>query len=548
MSQFKHLLEAFLFWEKQIPNADFLRLYHQGKLEVISYREAGNQIRKIVSFIDQQELKPKSKIGILSKNCPHWVMADLAIMMSGHISVPLYPTLKDQSLVPILTHSECQLVFVGKLDDFSSQKNALKNILVIGTEKYGISGNITWEHLLREQEPCKGIKERDPKELVSIIYTSGTTGSPKGVMHSFENFYNAVYNLSHIIILPENPRLFSYLPLSHIAERIGLEMNCILLGGSLTFPESIDTFADNLEQCQPDLFFAVPRIYAKFREKILEKIPQNRLNFILNLPLINRLIRKKLRAKLGLSKAKYIASGAAPLSVNILRWYKRMGIEIIQAYGMTEDCIISHCNLPGRNKIGTVGQFTYGAKAKLSEIGEICVFNNCLTLGYYKDPEATKALFDEDGYLKTGDVGEYDHEGYLTITGRAKDQFKTDKGKYISPGPIELELSKNDDIEQVCIVGMGIPHPIMLVVPSAKGKLKTRDELNQSLLNSILDINPTLEKHEKIEKAVVMKEDWTIDNGLMTPTLKIKRSQVEKIHLPMYRNWFEADEKVIYEA
>jgi len=230
-----------------------------------------------------------------------------------------------------------------------------------------------------------------------------------------------------------------------------------------------------------------------------------------------------------------------------MKWYKKLDIEILQLYGMTEDCAVSHGNLPERNKLGTVGKFTHGVHGKLSDIGEICIKNNCLLVGYYKNPEETAAVFDDDGYLKTGDIGEYDHDGYLTITGRAKDQFKTDKGKYISPAPMELKLSKNTDIEQVCIVGMGIPQPIVLVIPSAQGKAKTETELSESLLQSLLDINPTLEKHEKIEKAVIMKEDWSIENGLMTPTLKIKRSQVEKIHMPMYRSWFDAEERVLFE-
>jgi len=302
-----------------------------------------------------------------------------------------------------------------------------------------------------------------------------------------------------------------------------------------------------LEATQPDLFFAVPRIYAKFQEKILEGLPQKKLNIILNIPFLNSIFKRKLKSKLGLSKAKYVASGAAPLSVSIMKWYKKIGIEIIQAYGMTEDCIISHCNLPGANKIGTVGKFTYGATAKLSDIDEICVKNDCLLLGYYKNPEETAKVFDNDGYLKTGDIGEYDHDGFLTITGRAKDQFKTDKGKYISPAPIELAISKNKDIEQVCIVGMGIPQPIMLIIPSVLGKNKSRTDLNSSLLQSILEVNAHLEKHEKIEKAVIMKEDWTVENGLVTPTLKIKRSRVEKIHMSMYRSWFDAEERILYE-
>jgi long-chain acyl-CoA synthetase len=214
---------------------------------------------------------------------------------------------------------------------------------------------------------------------------------------------------------------------------------------------------------------------------------------------------------------------------------------------MTEDCVISHLNLPGANRIGSVGKTTYGAVAKLSPEGEICVRNDSLMLGYYKLPEETADVFDAEGYLKTGDVGEYDHEGYLFITGRAKDQFKTDKGKYISPAPIELQLSRNPNIGQVCLVGMGIPQPIMLIILSEEGRKKSKEEISESLLNSMLELNPGLEKHEKIEKAVVMKEDWTVENGLLTPTLKIKRSRVEKIHMPMYKAWFESEDRVIFE-
>lgn len=547
MTTFKSPLHAFIHWEKTCPEKDFLRQHHNGGIDVYSFKESGDQIRRIAKAIKDKNLEPQSKIALLSKNCAHWVMADIAIMMSGHISVPIYPTLQGDTIKLILDHSESKLLIVGKLDAYETQKSGFADLPLISVEKYGINESETWESLVDKHEPLDAITYNPPSDLISIIYTSGTTGNPKGVMHSIESFANAAYNLNQDLALELHPRFFSFLPLSHIAERIGLEMNAMMLGGTLTFSESLDSFAANLEDTQPDLFFAVPRIYSKFQEKILEGLPQKRLSMLLNIPFLNNFLRKKIKVKLGLSKAKYIASGAAPLSVSIMNWYLKLGIEIIQAYGMTEDCIVSHCNLPGRNKIGTVGKFTHGADSKLSEIGEICVKNNCLMLGYYKEPEETAKMFDKEGYLKTGDIGEYDHDGYLTITGRAKDQFKTDKGKYISPAPIELELSKNLDIEQVCVVGMGIPQPIMLVIPSETGKTKTYAELCESLLQSILQINPSLEKHEKIEKAVIMKENWTVDNGLMTPTLKIKRSQLEKIHMHMYRSWFDDNDRVLRE-
>ena len=547
MTKTNSLLQDFLHWEKACPEKDFLRQHFNGKLEVLSYGEAGDQIRRVAKAIVDKKLPGKSKIALMSNNCAHWIMCDLAIIMAGHISVPIYPSLNAGSVKLILKHSESKLLFAGKLENYEDKKSGFHNVPIIGIEKYGISSSETWESLVDQNERLENIKFKAPDDLITIIYTSGTTGNPKGVMHSVANFSNGVRNLFHDLKLSDHPRFFSYLPLAHIAERIGLENGAILKGGSITFPESLDTFAANLEETQPELFFAVPRIWAKFQEKILEGLPQKKLNIILNIPFLNSLFKKKLKTKLGLSNAKYIVSGAAPLSVGIMKWYKRLDIEILQLYGMTEDCAVSHGNLPERNKLGTVGKFTHGAHAKLSDTGEICVKNNCLLVGYYKDPEETAAVFDADGYLKTGDIGEYDHDGYLTITGRAKDQFKTDKGKYISPAPMELKLSKNSDIEQVCIVGMGIPQPIVLVIPSAQGKAKTQTELSESLLQSLLDINPTLEKHEKIEKAVIMKEDWSIENGLMTPTLKIKRSQVEKIHMPMYRSWFDAEERVLYE-
>jgi long-chain acyl-CoA synthetase len=214
---------------------------------------------------------------------------------------------------------------------------------------------------------------------------------------------------------------------------------------------------------------------------------------------------------------------------------------------MTEDCILSHYNLVGQNKFGSVGKTLPGVQAKLSPEGEIRIKSAVLMKGYYKEPELTAEVFDEEGYLKTGDIGEYDHDGYLFITGRVKDQFKTDKGKYISPSPIELELSKNNDIEQICLVGMGIPQPIALVITSETARAKDKAEVEAGFIDTMEQVNSHLEKHERVEKVVVMKEDWSVDNGLLTPTLKVKRNQVEKIHSAMYKDWFEREEKVIYE-
>jgi len=547
MIKFDSPLAAFEHWEKNTPDMLFLRQHINGKLISYTFKESGDEIRRIVTAINAYNLPPQSNIALLSKNCAHWVLADLAIIMSNNVSIPIYPTFQANSIKYVLEHSESKAIILGKLDDFESQKSAIPDIPVISVELYGIKEGNTWEDLVTKNEPLQVMPTLDPSNLITIIYTSGTTGKPKGVVHTIGSFTNASNTFLENLSLPEHPRFFSYLPLSHIAERAGIEMGGIFRGASITFSDTLTTFSNDLEATQPHVFFAVPRIWAKFQEKILIGMPQKKLNNLLRLPIIGSIIKKKIKKKLGLSEAILIYSGAAPIASNLLRWYEKLDIIVLQGYGMTEDCILSHSNTPEENKIGTVGKIANGVKTKLSPEGEICIMNDCLMKEYYKNPEETAEAFDESGYLKTGDIGEYDHDGYLTITGRAKDQFKTDKGKYISPAPIELELSKCPDIEQVCIVGMGIPQPILLVIPSEEGKNKNKEELNSCLINAIKEINPSLEKHEKIAKVVIMQEDWTVENGLMTPTLKIKRSQVEKIHMPMYKSWFDAEEKVIYE-
>ena len=382
---------------------------------------------------------------------------------------------------------------------------------------------------------------------MTIIYTSGTTGRPKGVMHTAGNFDTVLQVAIKDLKLPFRPVMFSYLPLSHVAERMGIEFNGIYNGATISFAESIENFAKNVEEVQPHVFFAVPRLWGKFREGILKKIPQSKLNILLAIPGVNTFIKKSIRKKLGLSRASHIYSAAAPISVSLLKWFRRLDITIIQALGMTEDCVYAHFERPFENKIGSVGKPLTGLQVKLSPEGELRVKSVSNTKGYYKEPELTAELFDEDGYLKTGDLCEYDHDGFLFVIGRLKDQFKTDKGKYISPTPIETRLLANTDIEQTCVVGMGIPQPIALVTLSDIGKTKTKEQINESLAQSLKEINPALEHFEQMEKIVVMKENWTIDNGLLTPTLRVKRNQVEKIHQPFYPEWFHRSELIVWE-
>ncbi|WP_250434527.1 AMP-binding protein [Hanstruepera flava] len=546
MPDFHSPIEAFLYWESKKPDQVFLKQPKGDKVYTYTYAEVGLQARKIAAALKSYGLPNRSHVALLSKNCAHWVMADLAIMMAGYVSIPIYPSLNAKSISQILIHSESKAIIVGKLDDFESQKPGIPNMPIISTEMYGIEVGDKWEVLMKNNTTINDVYLPKHDDLHTIIYTSGTTGNPKGVMHTVSNFAVSSKTFVKVMNLPENLKLFSYLPLAHVAERALCNAG-LSLGASITFFDTMETYARDLENTQPHVFFAVPRIWTKFREKILNSIPQKKLNVLLSIPILNAIVRNKLKKKLGLKDAVFIVSAAAPIAFSLVKWYKKLGITIHQGYGMTEDCCVSHFNLPKSHKIGTVGKTVLGAKAKLSPEGEICVKNDCLMVGYYKSPEATAAVFDEDGYLKTGDIGEFDHDGFLTITGRVKDQFKTDKGKYISPSHMELLLSSNTDIEQICIVGTGIPQPIALITLSELGKVKSETELTESLVESINTINPSLEKHEMLEKVVVMKEDWNVDNGLTTPSLKVKRNNIEKIHQEFYKAWFESADKVIFE-
>ena len=536
-------LEMMYKWEIEKADMVYLSQPIDGVSHNWTYKETMNEVRKMASYIKSLNLDENSKIAILSKNCAHWIMTDLAIMMSGHVSVPLYPNLSAETLNKILLHSETQLLFVGKLDNFGKMKGGIPEGMNCITYPFYSEEYPKWNELTQGVIPLAENVVREEQDLATIIYTSGTTGDPKGVMHKFFNFGFATTNAVQALPLKEES-FFSYLPLCHIAERLLVEMGSIYTGGKVYFAESLDTFASNLSEASPSVFLGVPRIWTKFQQGILSKLPQKKLNILLSIPLVSSLIKKKIQKGLGLSKANNIFTGAAPTPAPLIRWFERIGITIQEAYAMTENTCYSHVSFKNNIKIGSVGQALPHCEVKLSEENEILIKHDALMDGYYKEEEQTNETI-KNGWLHTGDEGEIDENGFLTITGRVKDIFKTSKGKYVAPSPIEMKLSANKNIEQVCVVGNGIPQPIALITLSERGVNKQKEDLIESLSKTLKIVNGKLDSHEKLHNIIVVDGEWNIENQLLTPTMKIKRNSIEKKYREYYSNWFDSPSKIV---
>lgn len=540
-------LDYFYHFEKNQSDRVYLKQPLKGQWVDLTWGEVGREARKLAHAIKNMNLPEKSNIAILSKNCAHWIITDLAIWMSGHVSVPLYPTLNADSIKYILEHSEAKLVFVGKLDDWEIQKSGVpESLKKVHYPHWKNAGCESWDDFVGNSSPLQETVVPRRDDLCTIIYTSGTTGNPKGVVHTFNSASTHIRQALTKLDLNHEDRFFSYLPLSHVAERLLVEMGSLYSGGTVYFAESLDSFKDNLVYAKPTIFLAVPRIWLKFQQGILSKIPQKKLSFLLSIPIINKIIRNKLKTALGLNKVHYAVTGAAAISKELLEWFDRIGIPILEAYGMTENFGVSNLNLPIAKRYGTVGKtFTPNTQVKISEEGEILAKSDAVMIGYNKDPEKTKEMIDSEGWLHTGDKGEFDKDGYLKVTGRVKDAFKTTKGKYVTPTKIEGLFEMCEVIEHVCVMGSGLPAPIAVIILNEVGKKMAKDAIHAHLKATLENVNKTVESYEVLSHVVVIHDEWSIANGILTPTLKLKRNVVEKKYSQDLISWSNHGSKII---
>ncbi|MDX1456870.1 MAG: AMP-binding protein [Marinobacter sp.] len=554
-TQLSTSLHYFAHWAKKKPNETYLtQPFADGRVEDITWGQAADQVARMATYLRSLDLPEHSNIAILGKNSAHWILSDLAIWAAGHVSVPLYPTLNGDTAGYILEHSESKLLFLGKMDGTVDGWNDIKGVIpddlpIVSLPMSPRNDTPTWDGIVADTDP-QPIQFPSSGDLATIVYTSGSTGRPKGVMHSFENMVSVGDGLKQLFPVGEDDRMLSYLPLAHVAERAAVETMSLFYGFHLFFANSLDTFQEDLQRARPTLFFSVPRLWMKFYLAINEKLPPKKQRILFKLPVLNRLVKKKVLTQLGLNHCRAALTGAAPLAPEIVSWYRNLGLELLEVYGMSENFGYSHSNRPGQARIGTVGVPNPGVEQRLGEGDEVLVRSPGQMLGYFKNPEKTQEDLTEDGFLKTGDMGEI-KDGYLRITGRVKDLFKTSKGKYVVPVPIESRFN-HPKAEVICVAGANQPQPCGLVLLSdeARDELAagaSHDELEQELVDLLNQVNAECEPHEKLAFIAVVKEPWTMENGMLTPTMKIKRNVIENHYADRMGDWYDLRQKVVWE-
>ncbi|MGH8451559.1 AMP-binding protein [Pseudomonas sp.] len=544
---FRLPLQVFFEREARHPRKPFLvQPIGGGEVQTLTWGDVGHQARCAARWLRARELPQGSHIALISKNCAHWIIADLAIWMAGHVSVPLYPNLTADSVAHVLTHSEAALALIGKLDDWPAMAPGIPAGLTTIQLPLGPVGDFdfTWADL-QACSPIQDNPEPDAASLATIVYTSGTTGLPKGVMQTFGALGFAATRGTELFGLGEGDRLLSYLPLCHVAERMFVELASLYTGQTVFFAESLDTFLTDLRRARPTALFGVPRIWTKFQMGVYGKVSEKRLDRLLRLPFIGRYVGRKVLAGLGLDALRIALSGAAPVPEALLRWYQRLGLDVLEVYGMTESCGYSHVCRPGQQKLGWIGLPCPGVDVRIDPSGEVQVRSGATMLGYFKDPQKTAETLTADGFLRTGDKGEQGADGRLRLTGRLKEIFKTSKGKYVAPAPIENRLAEHARIEQVCVVGEGLTAPIGLCVLAATGE--DRQTLNGSLERWLEQVNQGLDKHERLRQLVVVNDNWAVENGFLTPTLKIKRNVIESTYGAQFHVWSERNESILWQ-
>lgn len=544
--------------EVQLANRVYLT-QPQGDGRVIDYTWAQvlDQSRRMAANLQSLGLPRGARIAILSKNSAHFIMAELAIWLGGYTTVAIFPTETAETIGYVLGHSEASLLFVGKLDTWPQQQPGVPaGLPCIALPLSPPTDFESWDQIVARTPPLPGQPQRAEDKLAMIIYTSGSTGRPKGAMVNFGAISRAAKGIVddlHQRLGDEDTRILSYLPLAHSFERSWVEAASLVDGKThVFFAESLNTFLQDLQRARPTMFISVPRLWLKFQQGVFAKMPPAKLDRLLGIPILGRIVAKKVLKGLGLDAVRQAGSGSAPLPPELIRWYRRLGLKLFEGYGMTEDNSYSHSSNAEHAEPGYVGVALPGVQARISAEGEIQIKSPGQFSGYYKQPELTAESFTEDGFFRTGDRGELRADGLLKITGRTKELFKTAKGKYVAPAPIESLLLANPMVELAMVSGVGQPAAYALVVLAEElrpraGDAAVRAHVDQELSALLEKVNAKVADYERLQMIVVAREPWSIENGCLTPTMKIKRSRIEEGVAPQVDDWYAGDSKVVWQ-
>lgn len=527
------------------PDKIYLRQPINGNYRETSWAQAYDKTLRLAQGLLDLGLQKGERVAILAGNCDEWFIADFALVAAGLIPTPIYSTAGENIISYVLGHSEAKAIIVGDISSIDAAKKAIPDsVITIGMS----TSTAQWPHtvsgLIEASPPLslEAINQPNLSDTFSIVYTSGSTGKPKGVVISYETIsYSAAVSVD-LLDTGEEERYLSYLPLAHVTERGLVEYTSLYIGATVTFNESLDTFIRDLRSAQTTSFLSVPRLWVKFQSQVLASIPQRKLSLMLRIPILSSIIKRKIKTQLGFDKTRMFGSGSAPISPAILEWYGKLDIDISEGWGMSETMGLATSQYPFKaSKVGTIGKALPGFDVKLSEAGEVLIKGPAVFSEYYKKPEVTAESFTEDGYFRTGDKADMDADGYLRITGRVKDIFKSGKGKYVAPVPIEAKLAANILIEQLCVMGSGLPTAMAVVVLSEDIANKmSKEEIADSLLKTAEEVNGQIEKHEVVGGICIVKKPWTIENGLLTPTMKVKRDKLEEKFLTLLESQKEA--------
>ncbi|HEX6417822.1 MAG TPA: long-chain fatty acid--CoA ligase [Acidimicrobiales bacterium] len=567
------------------PDRPALRHVSDGDWQAITWQAYGTAVREAAAGLAALGMQPGDRVGILASNQPRWHMADVAILFAGGISVPAYPTGASSQVAHVLGHSGSRACFVGNRDQLAKvllarpRLPALERVVLLGEAPDGLDDPLvlTFDDLCSlgrqhlERHPAD-LDERaaglDPGGVATIVYTSGTTGPPKGVMLTHDNIAETIRSLTRVVTVGPAERFLSFLPLSHIAERSVSHIAQIVSGGETWFARSLATVPEDLRACRPTIFFAVPRVWEKFRQAVegeVEHAPgpvRAAVDHLLALGhaavaareggpppsladraahlALDQTVGARIRSRMGLDKGRIFVSAAAPAHPDLLRWFHALGIPVVEVYGQTEDCGPATMNRPGRDRIGTVGEPLPGVEVRIADDGEVLVRGPNVCAGYWDDPEATAGLLGDDGWMHTGDLGVLDG-GYLRLVGRKKDLIVTSSGKNVAPQDMESALQAEPLVSQAVVVGDGRHFLTALIalddevatarVPGHEGHGTTEELAGHPLVRAevaaaVDRVNAERAPAERIRAWRILPRELTVSGGELTPTMKVKRSVV----------------------